>query len=153
MLRIEVKNLPFEVNAGMQPPNTYYLPINDVMINAMNILSANGIDTADISSIRPSRATLSVVFQEDRLDYLDAVSVRLCPFDDIGTNCGREVFYRDPVPFDEGYELDLVPTSSQNDYQELVLQNALNVQVKFERLRKSPSGSYNITLNMEFEVR
>ena len=137
----------------MQPPSTYYLPINGVMFNAMNILANNGIDTADISSIRPSRATLTVIFQEDRLDFLDAVSVRLCALDDIGANCGREVFYRDPVPFNEGFELDLVPTNTQNDYRDLVLQNELNVQVKFERLRQSPNGSYNITLNMEFEVR
>ncbi|MCB0519851.1 MAG: hypothetical protein H6577_11545 [Lewinellaceae bacterium] len=153
LLRIQVKNLQFTVDAAnVQPPFTPYIPIPDVRTNALSLLAANGIDTANIQSIRPGRATLSVFFNEDQLNFIDALSIRLCPLNENEINCGREAFYRDPVPIDAGFDLDLVP-SNVNDLRELVLQDRINVQVKFERLRDSPNGTFDINLDMEFEVR
>lgn len=152
LLRIPVTNLRFTVNATLQPPDTYYIPINQVKTNALALIQAKGLDTAEIKSIRPGRATLSVIFGESKLDFLDAVSVRLCPIGQNQPNCGREAFYRDPVPLNTGFDLDLVP-SDVKDIRELVLMNNLNVQVKIERLRGFPNGTFDVNLDMEFDVR
>ena len=152
LLKIPVTNLKFTVNPTIQPPDTYYIPINQVKFNALALLDAKGIDTASIKSIRPSRAFFSVVFNESKLDFLDAISVRLCPIGQNEPNCGQEVFYRDPVPRNTDYELDLVP-SDVKDVRDAVLLDKINVQIKIERLWDYPNGTFDVNLDMEFEVR
>jgi hypothetical protein len=136
----------------MQPPDTYYIPINQVTLSALSLLAAKGIDTTTIRSIRPGRATMSVIFGESKLDFLDAVSVRLCPVGQNEPNCGREAFYRDPVPLNTGFDLDLVP-SDVKDIREVILLDNINIQVKIERLRDFPGGTFDVNLDMDFEVR
>ena len=149
---IRASNMQFSIDPSVQPPFTYYIPINDVVLNASAQLSAAGIDTADIKNILPGRATLTALFGGGNLDFIDAVSIRLCPQSENTENCGREAFYRDPTPFDIGQELELVP-SDVDDIREMVLQKTINVQVKLERLRDIPQGSFEVVLEREFEVR
>ena len=150
--RITVGNLKFSVDPSVQPPFTYYLPINNVNLGAFAQLDAAGIDTANIKNILPGRATLTALFGNGNLDFIDAVSIRLCLFGDNVENCGQEAFYRDPTPFNVGAELEL-GGSAVNDIRAYVLQKQINVQVKLERLRDVPQGSFEVVLAMEFEVR
>jgi hypothetical protein len=150
--RINVGNLKFSIDPSVQPPFTYYLPINDVALNAFAQLDAAGIDTANIKNILPGRATLTALFGNGNLDFIEAVSIRLCLLGDNVENCGQEAFYRDPTPFNVGAELEL-GGSAVNDIRAYVLQKKINVQVKLERLRNVPEGSFEVVLAMEFEVR
>lgn len=150
--RIKVGNLKFSVDPTFNPAFTYYIPINSVNLGAFAQLDAEGIDTSEIKSIRPSRATLTALFGNGNLDFIDAASIRLCLLSDNKENCGQEAFYRDPTPFDVGAELEL-GGSAVNDIRDFVLQKQINVQVKFERLRDVPEGSFEVILAMEFEVR
>ncbi len=152
MFTIPVQNVIFSVDPTMQPPFTYYIPVNSVMTNAMNLIDAFGIDTSEIKSIRPGKARLVALFGQGDLDFIDAVSVRLCPIGTNKENCGQEVFYRDPVPFNTGLDLDLVP-SNVNDVRNFVIPDRINIQVKLERLRNFPQNTFDIRLDMEFEVR
>lgn len=152
LLRIPVTNLRFEVNPTVQPPFTHYLPINGVKLQTKALLADQGIDTADIERIKPSKATISVLFGGYDLDFIDAVSIRFCGFGDNEPNCGQEVFYRDPTPYDLGSSLDLVP-SNVDDVRNILLQDEVNVQVKMERLRGFPEGTFDVVVDMEFEVR
>ena len=152
LLRIPVTNLRFSVDPTLQPGFEYYIPINGVRTNAMDQLAARGIDTADYRRIQPGRATLSVIFAQADLDFIDAVSIRLCPLGQDKENCGQEAFYRDPVPFGAGTDIDLLP-SNVDDIRDFLLPDEINVQVKLERLRAFPNGSFDIILDMEFDVR
>jgi hypothetical protein len=144
--------MQFSIDPGINPSFTHYIPINDVQINALAQLDAAGIDTANIKSIQPSRATFTVLFGNGDLDFIDAVSIRLCPPDQNSENCGREAFYRDPTPFNIGQELDLGPTAV-NDIRDMVFQKNINVQVKLERLRDIPTTAFDVLVEMEFDVR
>lgn len=150
--RIVVGNLKFTINPSIQPPFTYYLPINSVFLGAIPQLAAENIDTAEIKNIRPSRATLTALFGNGNLDFIQAVSIRICQLGDNIENCGQEVFYRDPTPFDVGAELEL-GGSAVNDVRDYVLQKEVNVQVVMESLRDIPQGTFEVVLEMEFEVR
>lgn len=152
LARIPLNNLKIEINPAVQPPLTHYLPINDVQLQTFALLADRGIDTAEITSIRPSKATLTVLFGGYDLDFIDAVSFRLCPLGNNEPNCGREVFYRDPTPFDLGSRLDLVP-SNVDDVRDMLFRDEINVQLKLERLRDYPQGTFDVVLDMEFEVR
>ena len=152
LARIKVVNLEFSIDPYVQPPFTHYIPINDVKIGALAQLKAVGIDTSDIKRITPGRCTIRSLFGGGDLDFIDAISIRLCRTSDNEPNCGQEVFYRDPTPFNIGQELEIGP-SAVNDVSEYVLEKDLNVQVKLERLRDVPSGSFDVLLEMEFEAR
>ncbi|MBI1228266.1 MAG: hypothetical protein GC192_23735 [Bacteroidetes bacterium] len=150
--RLKVGNMKFSIDPSVQPPFTYYIPINSVNLSFIAQLNASGIDTADIKNIIPGRATLTALFGNGNLDFIEAVSVRLCLLGDNEENCGQEAFYRDPTPFDIGAELEL-GGSAVNDIRDYVLQKQINVQVKLESLRDVPKGSFDVVLEMEFEVR
>jgi hypothetical protein len=152
LTRIKAVNMQFSIDAGLNPALTYYIPINDVQINALAQLDAAGIDTANINSIVPNLAYMRVIFGNGDLDFIDAVSLRLCPQDQNNENCGKEVFYRDPTPFDIGQELE-IGSSPTGDLRDLLFQKKLNVQVKLERLRDIPTTSFDVQVEMEFDVR
>ncbi|MEY3368535.1 MAG: hypothetical protein RI973_1690 [Bacteroidota bacterium] len=152
LVRIPVTNLSFTVDPTLQPGFEYYIPINGVRTNAMQLLDARGIDTSDIKRVMPGRARLSIIFAQANLDFIDAVSIRLCPLGQDQENCGQEAFYRDPVPLGTGTDIDLIP-SNVEDLRGFVLPDQINVQVKLERLRNFPAGSFDILLDMEFDVR
>lgn len=152
LLTFPVLNLTFSVDPTVQPPFTYYLPINGVQPNAQSILDAAGIDTAAIKAIVPKNATLSVVFADGRLDFIRDLSIRLCALGDDKENCGREAFWRENVPFNTGFDLGL-NASNIDDISDILLQETINVQVKLEELYSPPSGTFTINLDMEFEVR
>ena len=152
LARIRVGNLKFAVDPAVRPPNTFYIPINDVSLGAFAQLDGANIDTANITSIRPGRCTLTALFGGGNLDFIEAVSIRLCPLSENEPDCGQEAFYRAPTPFDVGEELEL-NASAVDDLRDLVLQKTINVQVKLERLRDAPQGSFEVVLEMEFEVR
>lgn len=152
LFTIPIQNVIFSVDPTMQPPYTYYVPVNSVMTNAMTLINAQGIDTSEIKSIRPGKASLVALFGQGDLDFLDAVSVRLCPIGTNVENCGQEVYYRDPVPFNTGLDLDLVP-SNVNDVRDFVYPDRINIQVKLERLRNFPQNTFDVRLDMEFQVR
>jgi hypothetical protein len=152
LFTIPLQNLTFSVNAAMHPLETHYIPINNVKTNALAILDARGMDTGEVKSILPGKARLYAAFGEADLNFVEAVSIRLCPLGENKDNCGREAFYQEPVPFDTGSEIPL-NASNIDDIRELVLQDRINIQVKLERLRNFPPGSFDVRLDMEFEVR
>ena len=53
LFTIPVINLKFEVNPSFNEVSSPDIPINGVNFNALDILAAQGIDTANINSIRP----------------------------------------------------------------------------------------------------
>lgn len=151
MASIIAGNMQFTIEAGINPSLTHYIPINNVKINALAQLDAAGIDTANIKSIRPRQARLKVLFGNGDLDFIDAISIRLCPQEQNEINCGREAFYRDPTPFGIGQELE-VDAGTANDIRELVFLKTINVQVKLERLRDIPTSAFEVQVEMDFDV-
>lgn len=152
LLTIPIYNLSFTVDPTVQPPLTFYLPINNVQTNTLNMLDGRGIDTSEVKAIVPKNATLSVVFADAKLDFIRDISIRLCPLGDDKENCGREAFWREDIPFNTEYDLGL-NGSNVDDLSEILFQEEINVQVKLEELYSPPSGTFNINLDMEFEVR
>ncbi len=152
LLTIQVVNLNYPVNTAFNVFETHYLTIENVPTNTLSLLAASNLDTAGIQNILPKAARIAALFGEADLDFIDAVSVRICPLGDTQPNCGQEVFYRDPTPFNNGSDIDLVP-SNVDDIRWVIYPERVNVQLKLERLRDAPGTSFDINLAMEFAVR
>lgn len=149
---LPIRNLTFDVNPSIQPPSTYYIPINNVLTNIQGNLAANGMELSEVEAILPLSARLDVAFQDAEIDFIRAMSVRLCPLGDNAQNCGQEAFWRTDIPFDTGFTLGL-NGSSVSDLDKILRDEVINVQVKLEELYSQPLTTFTITLDMEFEVR
>jgi len=148
----QIRNLTFDVDPTIQPPGTFYIPINGVLTNIENQLAVNGMEASQVAGIVPRNATLNVAFQDARIDFIEDMSIRLCTQGDNEPNWGQEAFWRTDIPFDTGFSLGL-NGSNVSDLDRILLDEFINVQVKLERLYSQPLTTFTITLDMEFEVR
>jgi len=112
-------------------------------------LQENSVDTAMITEIAPISARLTSI-DGYNYDFLDRVSVRLCP--DTETPCaeGDEVFYIDRLQFDRpGSRIDLLP-GLRNVRRDLIREK-FRLEVVFF-LAFSPSLNYDTRLDMVFRA-
>ena len=87
----------FELHAGLNTLETHFYRVNNLQSQFEARLSALNRDPNDIVSVTPKFAQLSTVFQDEDLDFIRQVFVRVFdPFDPDHVN--TEVFYLDPVP-------------------------------------------------------
>ncbi len=153
LFTIPVTNLRFEVNPAMSAINSHDIPINGVQIKALDLLAGQGIDTANINSIRPRVARIYQPFADNDLDFIKEIAIRLCLPGDNRSFCGQEAFWFDEdLRRDKGFEHQLFG-SNVDDLREFVLAETINVQVQLSELWLNPSGTFEIYLDMEFDVR
>ncbi len=151
LLTIAIPIQSFSVDAAINPFVTHYIPINGVNINAMAAIDAAGIDTASITKILPGSATLTVPFNDARLNFIQAMSIRICKLGDNQQNCGKEIFWREPVPENASFDLGLVP-SDIGDIRDFLFEPTVNLQIKLERMRDNPQGTFDIQVELDFKV-
>ena len=153
LFTIPVNNLRFEVNPAMSVINSHDIPINGVLFKAIELFDAQGIDTANIKSIRPRAARIYLPFADNNLDFIKEIAVRLCHPGDNRSFCGQEAFWFDEdARRDKGFEHDLFG-SNVDDLREFVLEESINVQIQLSELWLNPPGTFEIFLDMEFDVR
>ena len=150
---IPVTNIKFEVNPAMSAFSSHDIPINGVNFNAFNLLAAQGIDTANIKSIRPRTARIYLPFADNNLDFIKEIAIRLCLPGDNRAFCGQEAFWFDEdIQRDKGFE-HILYGSNVDDLREFVITENINIQVQLAELWRSPTGTFEIYLDMEFDVR
>ncbi len=120
--------------------------------NYLNAFNGYGTHPDSIKYIRPTRARLSVIFQDGRMDFIRAMSIRICKLgEDNFSECGLEAFWRDPAPDNTRFDLNL-NTSNVDDLRELIAQEKVNVQILFEKLNWNPDRTIDIQIELEFGV-
>jgi len=87
----------FVLPAGLSTFQTHFYRISNVPSQFAAQLDAVGRTEADITTITPKFASLSTVFQDEDLDFIRQVFIRVFDPSD-PDNINREVFYLDPVP-------------------------------------------------------
>ena len=153
LFTIPVTNLKFEVNPAMSVFSSHDIPINGINTKALNILAARGVDTANIKSIRPRTARIYLPFADNNLDFIKEIAIRLCLPGDNRAFCGQEAFW-----FDEDFQRDkgsehILYGSNVDDLREYVLTENINIQVQLTELWNNPGGTFEIYLDLEFDVR
>lgn len=123
----------------------------EVVTNHAGLFDANDIAEDGEFRIMPSEGSLNSIANNLDYDFIEVMSVRICDEGDFSETCGTEIFWRQPVPFDVGSVLQLVP--SDVDIKQYLLQDKVNIQVKFERLRDNPPQFVDTRLLLDFAVR
>lgn len=153
LFTIPVANIKFEVNSAMSPLNSYDIPINNVNFNALNLLAGQGIDTANIKSILPRTARIYLPFADNELDFVKEIAIRLCLPGDNQSNCGQEAFWYDETFENRKGAEHVLFGSNVDDLREWVLTENVNIQIQIEEMWRSPGGTFEIFLDLEFDVR
>ncbi len=154
LFTIPVTNLSFNVNPTMDALNFHYIPINNVRFNAMELLDAQGVDTANINSIRPRTARVYLPFADNNLNFIQEIAVRICLPGETGIKCGMEAFwYEENIDSQQnkGSSWGLFG-SAVDDLTKQVLADNVNLQIELGTWYP-PNGSFEISLDLEFDVR
>jgi len=155
LLTVIVPAIEFPILATYSEFETHFIPGNDgafIRVNIAKQITDAGYELSDIREIVPRRADFSVNFNEERLDFLRAMSIRVCQ--EIGSNnsCAQEVFWRDPLSDNPGFSEVLNP-SATGDIKDVLFTDDLFVQLILEELWFNPPGNFTVRLDMEFSVR
>ena len=122
----------FYISNTFQDFEEHFVPGNNgeaVFVNVTQQFENAGYDISQIKRIIPKTARFCANFNEARLDFIRAMSIRVC--NEVGTNnvCDQEVFYLDPVPDNPGFSVNLLP-SADNDVQDVIYTNELFIQLR-----------------------
>jgi hypothetical protein len=150
LFEIPFPNLDFTIPAGLNPLDTWYFNIDNVPTNALALFSANGIDTASVRSLVPNTARMLSLFNNVDYDFVYEIAVHLCEQGDQTPRCGKEIFYRFPLPNNPGPFVDLVPNPVEVG--SLILKDKVNVQVVL-RFISPPPQFVETRLDLGFVVK
>lgn len=142
-------NFELFIPAGQSFTLPYPLAKRGISTNIGFYLQENNIDTAMITEIAPISARLTSI-DGYNYDFLNRVSIRLCP--DTATPCSEadEVFYIDRLQIDRpGSRVDLLP-GLRNVRRDLIREK-FRLEVIFF-LAFSPSLEYDTRLDMSFRA-
>lgn len=150
LLAIPFQNLDFTIQAGLNPLETWYFNFDNVPTNALALFAANGIDTAGVNSITPNTGRLTSIFNDANYEILYEIAVYLCEAGDQDPKCGKEIFYRFPLPNNPGSFVDVIPNPVE--VRDLILQEKVNVQLML-RFLSTPPNFMESRLALEFAVK
>jgi len=139
--------LNLTIPAGINPVEAQYFNIDSVPTNLFNVANARNIDLGSVQQVIPATATLRSIFGTD-YSFAFEVTIQLCEVGDKSPNCGREIFWRQPVPENIGSFLEFVP--NENNVKDALEEELVNIQVKIAQLRSTSPAFIESELLIEF---
>jgi hypothetical protein len=147
---IPFRGLDFTIPAGVNPLEAQYFNINDVPTNTLTFLDGNGMDLDEVTSILPVNASITSIFGDANYDFAFEISINICEAGVTDPNCGREAFWRQPVPENIGTFVEL--NANTSDIQDLLKEEKINIQIKIGQLRGTTTQFVESRLEMDFAV-
>lgn len=150
LFEIPFPNLDFTIQAGLNPVETWYFNIDNVPTSALALFAANNIDTAGVRSLVPNTGRMLARFNDAEYDFVYEIAVYLCEEGNQSPKCGKEIFYRFPLPNNPGTFVDLIPNPVE--VKSLILKDKVNVQVMM-RFISPPPQFIETRLDLDFAVK
>lgn len=151
LFQVPVRGLEFTIPAGANPFEAQYFNFDSIPAADLISAASGAYDPNAVPTIRPFQAQVEAFFGNVDYDFIQEISVNLCPVGVKSPNCGREIFWRSPVPFNSGSILDLIP--NENDVKEELLAGWVNIQFKIVRFRDSPNTFVESILSIDFAAK
>lgn len=150
LFTLPIRNINFEIPAGLNPIKAHYFVINDVPTFFNDLMESNHVNIDDVASIIPVSARLVQPFSDIDYDFAYEISIKLCdnPEDE---DCAHEIFWRKPVPEDTGSQLDIVP--NEIDMKDILTKEKIKIHIILLQLRTTTPEFFNNQLELNFEVR
>lgn len=143
-------NITFTIPAGLAPgviPKT--LVLDDFSSNLRYYLETYKTDTSALAAIQPFSAQISALDFSD-LDFINEISVRMCPQGSASCTRAEEIFYIDRLGLERvGPQIKLLPTLI--DAKRLLAKDRFKLEIWFYLYRVSPQ-TIPCRLEMSFEA-
>lgn len=135
----------FEIFAGLNTLETHIFELT-IPSQKESFFQANGVTEADVTSILPKSFRLTALGGNATYDILERIRLDILKTD--GT-LEREIAFREPVPLDTGFEIDLIPTLAEAT--EHLKENSYVLRVKLN-FRQVPSQSIDTRMTIRFQA-
>ena len=147
---INYPNIPFTIPAGLSPgllPRA--LVLDDFSSNLRYYLDTYKTDTAAIRAIQPFSAKITALDLTD-LNFIQEISVRMCPQGSVSCTQADEVFYIDKLHLERvGPQIRLLPTLV--NAKRILSKDRYKLEIWFYTYRVSPYA-IPCRLEMNFEA-
>lgn len=134
-----------EVSAGLSPLETHIYEFN-LLTNYDNYLAQQGLTEADIETIVPKYIRLTNISGTQTYDILFRARLNIAKENG---DLEYEVAYREPVPQDAGFDLDLIPTLAEVPDQLSGEQFKVKLKLNFAEI---PNITFDTRLTMTFQA-
>ena len=142
-------DIRFEVPAGLSTFNSYVYEL-EMDSNIDLYLSSNAADTAAITAINPVFARITALDTGVDFEYIQEMSIRICPVGDEPCTSIDEVFYIDSFNPLSGGRIDFLP-SLRNARRDL-LEDRFKLEVVFVRFNYITPYSVLNSLELRFDA-
>ena len=136
----------FELHAGLNTLETHFYRVTNLQSQFQFQLDALSRNPEDIISVTPKFAQLSTVFQDEDLDFIRQVFVRVFDPSD-PNNLNTEVFYLDPVP--PNTRTVIRPFPGLANVKDITSGQIFGVEVGISLWEVTPKG---FNMRLEFEL-
>jgi hypothetical protein len=135
------------IYAGISPFETHHFYFGNIQSRFQQLLQQHGKTEEDIDQILLEQGSITGVFGDERLEFLQEISIRL--YDGIDVTDYIETAYRLPVPLDAGNNVGLIPTLA--DSKRFLQNNRFGIDVVL-RLRNIPQEYNEVWLDLKFKA-
>jgi len=143
-------NIAFTIPAGLAPgviPKT--LVLDDFSSNLRYYLDTYQTDTSALAAIQPFAAQITAL-DFSNLNFIEEISVRMCPQGSASCTRAEEIFYIDRLGIERvGAQIKLLPTLI--DAKRLLAKDRFKLEIWFYLYRVSPQA-IPCRLEMSFEA-
>jgi len=136
----------FEIPAGLNTFDTHVFTLNNIPTNKIAFFTGNGIEETDITEIAPVEGELRVSFGQEDLFFVREVVVEIFTTDN---PTGKEIYFREQVPFDTGQSILLIPSLPK--VTDILTEDRFSVRIEL-LFRAIPPSFIEARLNMVFRA-
>jgi hypothetical protein len=150
--RVEVFELPqvidFTIDPGLNTFDTYFFPFSPIPSSFQSRLEDFNLEANEIISVEPKSGSLSSIFGDENLEFIERISLRLFKVQEPTFN--REIFYFDPVPFKKATTLRPFPGLS--NVKEIVENTFYGIELRLD-FRFVPQRSIDMRFEFSLSAR
>ena len=132
-----------DLPAALNTFETHFFLIRNQESFIESLLQSNGMTINDVGEVRSSTATVIARNTAVDLSFIQDITIRAVSIANPSKNF--EMFYLDPVQFNEDNRLDLL--ASLSDVRDVVLEGRYDLEIRITLRRFVPS---NVTLDINF---
>lgn len=145
--RLEMLPVSVDIQAGLNPIQAHSFIIPDIKTQHAEFEKSTGVKFSEWKNIKPLKARLTIITPGLNWEFAQEISLKGY-VDNVSNQ--KEIFYRDPVPVNNGPSLDLIP--SEFNALELLQDDRVSLVLELRRMKYSPQESFQVRIDWSFDA-
>lgn len=146
VFEIPFDNIRFTIPAGLSPFDAHFFIIREIRLNKSFFYDQGQVQDPDKVRLIPGSARMYQLSSNVDYECIERISVQV--FTPSHPNANLELFFRDPVPFNNGPGLNLIPTLTE--IQDITPNDEINLRIRIQLRYPTPEF---IETELQFVLR